>query len=223
MKYQLNSQIWLSLTVAGVALVTSLIMASCGKENAGNVTIQSAPLSGPNAASFGKAAYFADLMSTLMGIQEAWASVSSFSTFKACNDTLKFIDSNGNVVKINGAESAEVGKGLLTFSPSSTAAMTIGSLNIPTGTEIKEIDITFAAVPSVCGGATYAVQFDDGVNGAKDITQNTAFKFQFSTPKVIADGETLSLLFGSIVNQMVSLGSGLNNSSIQGVSVGQAQ
>ena len=183
-----EERVFRSLVFAGACLTAVLILSSCGKAN-GNVSIQSAPLAGADAARFSSpGAKLADLMSSLMGIQQAWASVSSFTSFKACNDTLKFIDSNGNVVKVNGSESSEVGRGLLDFSPSSTSAMTIGSITLTPGTMIKEVDITFAVVPSVCQGANYAVEFNPG-SGARTITQNTAFKFQFSTAKEIVGDE----------------------------------
>jgi hypothetical protein len=61
------------------------------------------------------------------------------------------------------------------------------------------------------------VQFDVG-SGPINITQDTAFKFTFANPVTVTGAaQNLSLLFGSIVNSMVSLGAGLNNSTIQSV------
>jgi hypothetical protein len=90
-------------------------------------------------------------------------------------------------------------------------------LNIAAGTKIKEVKITSAVKGSVCSNAAYAVQFDVG-SGPINITQDTAFKFTFANPVTVTGAaQNLSLLFGSIVNSMVSLGAGLNNSTIQSV------
>lgn len=217
----------------GFALSLCLALVKCGGTGTGNpvtnnVLVQSNPLSGPGAALLSpRSAIFSgyDLLAKLFQIQSAFASVSTFASFKVCNDTMKFIDINGNVISIDGASSVGVGTGLISFSPTSTTPMTIGSLKIEAGTAIKEIDITLATVPSVCQGANYAVQFDDGTHGPINITQNTAFKFMFpgSGVTVVNGLQTFTLLFGQIVNGMVSLGAGLNNSSIQTVNVGQAQ
>ena len=196
-----------------------------GAGNPGNIALQSAPLAGPNAASLDRPGlWIADLMETFMGLRSAFAAVSSFSNFKLCNDTLVMTDTNGNTVPINGSTSG-TGLGLLNFSPTSTTPMALTSLTIVAGTQIKEIDITSAVKPDTCSGVSYAVLFDTG-SGANLITQNTAFKFTFSTPMTITgNAQTLSLLFGQIVNGMVNLvnGSGLTNSSIQTVNVGQAK
>jgi hypothetical protein len=197
-----------------------------GAGNPGNVALQSAPLSGPNAAWQDRPTWlFNGLMDTLLGSRPAFATVSSFTSFKMCNDTFVMTDTSGNTVPING-QASEAGLGLLTFSPTSTSAMALVYANVAAGAQIQEIDITTAVKPDVCGGANYAVQFDPG-SGPISITQNTAFKFQFSTPVTIsgttASPQTLTLLFGQIVNGMVSLGTGLNNSTIQTVNVGSAR
>ncbi len=222
-----------ALIAVVVAVTAASLLTGCGKPLDGNVTIQSWQLGGSGAASLKQKSLFAslskgfldDLIAPLLGIKEAFAAVSSFSVFSACNDTLKFVDSNGNQISINGNANPSVGQGLLSFSSASSLPMTIGAITIPSGTAIKEIDITFAVVPSVCSGANYAVQFDNGIGGGTiNISQNTAFKFQFASPLTVSETpQTISLLFGNIVNDMVSKGNTLNNSTIQSVAVGQAQ
>ena len=220
----------LSRIVTG--LLFSLVLPACGGTGVGNpvtgnLTIQSNPLAGPSQGKVSPMQWLRPSHWFLMPLQSvpAVASVSSFSVFKACNDKMKFTDSSGNTISINGQSSAEVGSGLLNFSPTSTSPMTIGTVSVPSGVVIKEVEVTFAVVPAVCQGANYAVQFNDGVNGVKEITQNTAFKFTFSGAGLSVDGsvQSITLLFGQIVNGMVALGSGLNNSTIQTVNVGQAQ
>lgn len=221
-------QIQSHLSLALVA-VSALMTTACGKISDGNVTVQTAPLSGSGAASLGRSGsmlarladgMMQDLSKLLLGVNEAFAAVSSFSTFKACNDTLIFLDGDGKKLTLNGTDAPTVGQGLLTFSPSSGMGIVLGSLNIPAKTTISEVDITFAVVPSVCGGATYAVQFDNGVgSGVINVTQNTAFKFKYPTPISISGDQAITLKFGAIVNAMVALGSGLNNSTIQTVAV----
>ena len=189
----------------------------------GNVLLQSAPLAGPNAASIDHPGFWiTELIERfLLGISPAYAAVSNFTLFKLCNDTFVMTDVNGGTVTINGTASG-AGLGLLNFSPTATNPMGLTSLNIVAGTQIKEIDITTAVKPEICGGVNYAVLFDPG-SGNIPITQNTAFKFKFATPVTITGSSQLfSLLFGQIVNGMVSLGTGLNNSTIQTVNVGQA-
>ena len=219
----------IALTVLGVVLATG-----CGKSPvAGNVTLQSAPLAGPNAASIGsQSAYsvasIADtigstLLGLLVGSHDAYAAaVASFSSFKICNDTLVMTDVNGNTVPINGSTN-QAGVGLLTFSSASTSSTVLGlPLNIASGTQIKEIDITSAVNTALCPGFPDAVAFDPGT-GAVHISQNTAFKFKYANPLTITgSSQNLNLLFGQIVNGMVSLGVSLNNSTIQTVNVGQA-
>jgi hypothetical protein len=100
--------------------------------------------------------------------------------------------------------------------------MAIGTIAIPAGTIISEVDITFAVVPDVCGGASYAVQFDPG-SGPISITQNTAFKFKYAANKTVAATDTITLQFGDIVNAMVLKGTALNDSTIQTINVGQAK
>jgi hypothetical protein len=221
--------------VSILMLLTSTLAAGflgCGTTPAvssGNVTLQTHQLAGSGAASLqGSTKYAAmagDLVQRLLGIQNVWAAVSSFATFKACNDTLKLLDDQGHQLTINGSQNPSIGQGLLTFDPASGAPMTLGALTIPAGTVLSEIDITFAVVPSVCGGANYAVEFDNGTGGGvRDITQNTAFKFTFASGRTITgSAETIDLRLGDIVNAMVAKGSALDNSTIQTINVGQAQ
>lgn len=213
-------------------VVTSLSVVSsgCGSSTAGSNTIYAAPLSGPNAASLslqGRMLALADslvnfLGEGLLGLHPAVAGVPSFTSFKACNDTLVFINSKGEKLNINGSQNPSVGQGLLTFSSSGTDLMTIGSVNIPDGTVLSEVDITFAVKPSVCAGAVYAIQFDSGL-GPVNITQNTAFKFLFPAGKTVAANDSVTLMFGQIVNGMVTKGAALDNSTIQTVNVGLAK
>jgi len=219
-----------------LSLFVAVSIQGCGGTGTGNptITLQSAPLAGPNAASMGRSSFtklaFLDAITQglaryFFGINEASAVVSSFAKFSACNDTLVFLDGNGVQLTINNSANPSVGQGLLDFSPTSTSPMTIGSIGISAGTVLSEIDITFANVPAICAGANYAVQFDNGVGGGLiTITQNTAFKFRFANNYTITDSQhTITLMFGAIVNAMVAKGSALNNQSIQTINVGQAQ
>ena len=210
--------------------ILAALLTACGgtgtgnpkTDTSGNLALQSAPLAGPNAA-FNLYQKLEDRLFSFFGLSSAFATVSSFSLFKACNDTLTFLDTNGSQITVNGSSTPSVGQGLLTFSPTGTTAMSIGSLNIPSGTVLSEIDITFAVVPTVCSGVAYAVQFDPG-SGPINITQNTAFKFKFNSNYTITgNAQTVNLQFGTIVNAMVNLGTGLNDSTIQTINVGQAQ
>jgi|GEM_PF-5556527 len=217
--------IWISVVSLPVTLA---LMSSCGKNAtpaAGNATIQSAALSPTSTASlsgppsiFG---YFADIltsrfMSFTLGERAAIAAtVSTFKTFQLCNDTLVITDTNGNTVN-----PAKTGLGILNFSNSATTPTVLTSLNIAAGTQIKEIDITSAGNNPTCAAmGANAVVFDPGT-GAINITQNTAFKFVYATPlTVTGSAQSLTLMFGAIVNGMVAQGTGLNNSTIQNIAV----
>jgi hypothetical protein len=222
-----------SLTLALVTVVALSPLAGCGKKDVagnGHITLQTHALAGPSAAALRGAGRYAavagDLAGRLLGIGKAWAAVSSFATFKACNDTMIFLDQDGRQLSVNGLENPSIGQGLLTFDPSSGAPMALGTLDLPAGTVLSEIRVTFAVVPSVCSGANYAVQFDNGAGGGvRDITQNTAFRFRFASPGRTISGadETIDLKLGDIVNAMVSLGSSLDNSTVQTINVGQAE
>ena len=203
----------------------ALTMSACGKSptSSGNATLQYAPLSGANAASLSQPGLrFASildsassgLMALILGNQNAFAAVSSFTSFKICNDTLVITDVKGNTVPVNGSAN-QAGLGLLTFNSLATTPTALTSINIAANTQIKEIDITSAVNPSICPNFSDAVLFDPG-NGAIHISQNTAFKFKYSTPLTIdGSAQNLTLLFGSIVTAMAAQGAGLNNSSIQ--------
>lgn len=213
-----------------IATVAVAMLTGCAKQQ-GAVSLEAAPLAGPGAASLGSkkfslfAMFSMESMGSLWAVKSARAGVAAFNQLKLCNDTLKFINDQGEQVTVNGSGDPSVGQGLLSFDGSSVNVSQIGSLDLPAGTVISEIDITFAVKPSVCQGVNYAVRFDDGINGIKDITQNTAFKFMFPAGGVQVTGEaqTLTLMFGDIVNGMVGLGASLDNSTIQTVNVGQAR
>ncbi|MGK5084551.1 hypothetical protein WDW37_14750 [Bdellovibrionota bacterium FG-1] len=208
------------------AFAASIILATgCGKAPiaavtpiaAGKVSLLAAPLAGASAASL-----TSGLLEFLLGERVAYAAVSSFGALKICNDTLVLTDTHGNTVAVNGSTN-QAGLGLLSFSSASTSNTTLANLDVAAGTQIKEIDITSAISATLCPGFSYAVQFDPG-SGPINITQNTAFKFTFSTPVTITgSAQNLTLLLGQIVNGMVALGAGLSNSTIQTVSAGQAQ
>lgn len=233
-EYFMNRKIFNRRNLACLFALSAL--SACGGTGTGNpvITIQSNPLAGPSSGAIEKRApTYALLMDRLfrgfgefLGVRPAQAAVSSFAVFRMCNDTMVFKDANGTVIPFSSTTSPEVGQGLLDFSPTSQNPMTIGSLAIPVGTEISEINITFAVVPSVCSGANYGVQFDNGVGGGlKNITQNTAFKFLFTAGnlQVTSSTQTITLLFGNIVDGMAALGAGLDNTTIQTVNVGQAR
>lgn len=209
-----------------VMLASTLFLAGgCGgtstpAASAGNATIQSAALAPTSTAFLGQPgsqfAFFESLVSLLTGTRDAFAAtVSSFKTFQICNDTLVITDASGNTVN-----PAKTGLGILTFSNSTTTPMTLTTLNIAANTQIKEIDITSAGSASTCAAmGANAVIFDPGT-GAINITQNTAFKFTYSTPLTITgSAQSLTLMFGAIVNGMVAQGTGLSNSTIQSISV----
>jgi hypothetical protein len=220
-----------------ISFLAASLLVGCGgggtgTGNPGNISLQSAPLSGPNAASLRyRSGWFArvledagqGLMDILVGDRSAFAAVSSFATFKMCNDTLVMTDVNGKTVPVNGSTN-QAGLGVLTFSSTSTSPMLLTRIDVPANTQITEIDITSAVVPDVCSGFGDAVLFDPG-SGPIHISQNTAFKFKFATPlNISGSAQTLNVLFGSIVSQMVALGQGLNNSNIQSIAAsGTAQ
>ena len=194
-----------------------------GNPATANVVMQSAPLAGANAASLEHPGlWFIPLMDVLLGVRSALAAVSPFTSFKLCNDTLVMKDAGGNTIAVDGSTQHQ-GLGLITFSPTADTPMTLASLSIAAGTQVKEIDITSAISTTLCPGFSDAVEFNPN-SGAIHISQNTAFKFIFATPvSITGTQQTLSLLLGQIVNGMVALGAGLNNSTIQTVNVGQAK
>lgn len=195
-----------------------------GTGNPGNIALQSAPLAGSGAASLNhpELRVVPFLMDLLLGVRAAFASVSLFTSFKLCNDTLVVTDTDGETVAVNGS-TEHAGLGILTFSPSSETPMSLTSVNIAAGIQIRQISVTSAIKPDICPGFSDAVEFDPG-SGPIHISQNTAFKFVFATPlSVDGSAQTINLKLGDIVNGMVALGAGLNNSTIQNVNVGQAQ
>jgi hypothetical protein len=208
-------------------------MSACGKTPAGGVALQYAPLSGSSAASLSRPGFrfvsvldsmSSGLMALLLGDHDAFAAtVSPFTSFKLCNDTLVITDVNGNTVPVNGAAN-QAGLGVLTFTSSATTPTTLTTLNLPANTQIKEIDITSAVNTTICPNFSDAVLFDPGT-GAIHISQNTAFKFKYATPMTISgSAQNLTLLFGSIVTAMVAQGAGLNSSNIQTIAAaGTAQ
>lgn len=204
---------------------------SVGNPQNGAVTLQSNPLAGPTAASLGKGRFdFATLgeglMNTFFGIEKAWATVSSFSTFQICLDTVTFERLDGSAETQNGSSNIVLNPGLLTFSPTSTDPMVIGSLNLTADSVLKDVKLTVASVPQLCG-TNYSVRFDSGTSGPVDLTQNVAFRFDFpvSGTTVTGSAQTLTLFLGQVVDGMVTLANAgnLNNSTIQTVNVGQAQ
>ena len=204
----------------GLVSAVVVLTTGCGQKatSSQNLNLKSAPLAGPSAARFMPL----QNMMGWIGLPLAHAAVSSFSSFQLCNDTLVMTDSNGNTVKVNGKES-EAGVGLLTFSPAATTPMSIASLQVDSGVLIKEVKITSAVNPTLCGNADFAVSFTPLSSQIK-ITQNTEFKFTFASPlQVSGSSQDVTLLFGSIVNAMLSqagTGAGLTNSTIQSVVVG---
>lgn len=207
-------------------------LASCGTSapsatSSGNISLKSAALSTSSTASLrtpfvlSPVGVFAELLNSLVGIHEAYAAtVSAFTTFQICNDTLVITDSSGKTLN-----SSEAGLGMLTFSNSSTSSATLTSYTITSGTYIKQIKITSAGKKETCPSmGENAVIFNPG-SGAINITQNTSFTFSYSSPLLVTgNAQTVTLMFGAIVNAMAALGTGLNNSTIQTVTVsGTAQ
>ena len=94
------------------------------------------------------------------------------------------------------------------------------------GTVLKNVKFAIATVPSFCQGANYAALYNSSASGGDIlITQNVAFRFDFAAPGYNVTGglQVIDLLLGQIVNGMFALGTGLNNSTIQTINVGQAQ
>ena len=221
------------LLAVSLAVFVSLgWLLACGGTSVGNpqVTVRSNPLAGPNAASLGGhsfnlASLSEGLASAFFGIGNAWAAVSSFSKLEICFDTMTFDRTDGTTEVQNGSSNIVLNPGLMSFSPTSTGYMAIGSLNLTPGSLLKDVKLTVAVNPTVCNGAGYSVRFNSGVGADIDLTQNLAFRFDFPTSgdQVTGGQQTITLFLGAIVNGMVSLGSGLNNSTIQTVNVGQAQ
>jgi len=198
-----------------VLLMFLMMSVGCAKSTTSGVSLKINPVAGPSAASLYSPM---KIFSKFMGMTDAFASVSSFTSFKICNDTLVIKDVSGNTVLINGKE-AETGVGLITVSPTTTTATTLTTFDLPKDTQIKEVYITSAVAPSVCSGANYAVEFDP-TSAPISITQNTQFKFTFATPMVVTgEAQDLTVLFGAIIDSMVALGTGLNDSSIQTIAV----
>ena len=206
----------------------ALLTSSCGGTGIGNplVTIQTHPLAGPDAAMLPKVPWYMgrveNLLASLFGIQKAWAAVSTFNRFEICLSEITF------ELLAGGVDSGDrtLSPGLLSFSPSSTEAMTIGGLNLTPGSTLKNVKFVIATKPEICSGANYAVLFNSPSSGGdRLITQDVSFRFDFPSSGYVITGspQTIDLLLGQIVNGMVALGATLDNSTIQTVNVGQAQ
>lgn len=220
----------LNFFASSLLLVTAFSIVGCGNKGGaaltmfggGNVPVQSNPLAGVSAAALDRGPFFiaSQLFQRAFFIQPAQAAVSAFTEFKLCVSEIVYELMSGQ----SGTSSTPLKPGLLTFSPSSTTAMTIGNLDISAGAVLKNIKFTIATVPSLCGGANYSVRFNhDGLGAAKEITQDVSFRFDF-----VASGFTpitstpMTLFLGGIVTGMVAKGSNLDGSTIQTVNVGQA-
>jgi len=194
-------------------LMALALVAGCGKQAGPGVTIQSNPLAGPNAASLWR------IFDSLIGIPSAYAAVQPFTTFKMCVGEVVWEFVGGQP----GSSNVKLKPGLLDFSPSSQDVMVIGTLDVPSGSALKNIKFTIEKVPSLCANANYAVLFNAG-SGDKQVEQNTSFKFEFgSGGRTVSDGDVVTLYLGEIVNAMVALGNSLNDSTIQTITAGQAK
>lgn len=217
MKYRM---LMLALSISAAALTTG-----CGR---GGVTLQANPLAGPSAAKLltPQQQFFANayegLMKGFLGVNNAVASVSSFTTFKMCVDTVTYETLSGEAK----SPTTPLQPGLISFSPTATTATSIAQIDIPKDTVLKNIKFTVANVPAVCSGADYSVLFNVSGTDIK-LTQNVAFRFDFGSSGYTISGadQNISLFLGNIVNGMVTLANttGLTNDSIQTVNVGQAQ
>lgn len=220
----------LNFFASPLLLVTALSMIGCGNKgttslttsSGGNVTVQTNPLAGVNAAALDRSPFLiaSQLIQRVFFIHSAQAAVSAFTEFKLCVSEVVYELLSGQ----SGASSTPLKPGLVTFSPSSTTAMTIGNLDISAGAVLKNIKFTIATVPSLCGGVNYSVRFNhDGLGAAKEITQDVSFRFDFGasgfTPST---SSPITLFLGGIVTGMVAKGSNLDGSTIQTVNVGQA-
>ena len=115
-----------------------------GGTGTGNpLVLQAAPLAGPHSAALRSEPWLMAFMDLVLGVRQAFAAVSSFTSFKLCNDTLVMTDVNGNPIAIDGVTLHE-GLGVLTFSPTIETPMTLASPGIAAGVEIKEIHVTSA-------------------------------------------------------------------------------
>ncbi|MCM2323748.1 MAG: hypothetical protein NDJ90_10860 [Oligoflexia bacterium] len=213
-----------STLLVSVALFTS----ACGKENpSAGIPLQSNPLAGPSQAlRHGSSLYFAqtglDLFGALLGVRTAQAAVNAFNTFKVCVSEVVWELASGTSAS---SSTAPLKPGLLTFSPTATEAATIGNLDLQAGTALKNIKFTLATKPEICAGADYAVLFNsDSTGGDRKVTQDMSFSFEFPVSGYIVENDQpITLFLGDIVNGLAALGAGLDNSSIQGVNVGQAR
>lgn len=202
------SQVFLALAVSAAAF-------GCGKEESGmqnGILLQSNPLAGASQAG---------LFERFIGIQNAYAAVTAFNTFKVCVSEVVWELQSGAA---GSSATAPLKPGLLDFSPTSTSAMSIGYLDLTAGTVLKNIKFTIATKPELCSNADYAVLFNAGSSGDKKVTQDMSFQFDFASGGyTVENGKAITVYLGDIVNGMATLGSSLDNSTIQTVDVGQAK
>ena len=174
MSSKLSSQNALSVSAltALAALSTACGQTPTTATSAGNVSLVVPALAGANAASVQRSrtplslawsieGISSGLLSLMVGNTPAYAASRTFTSFKICNDTLVITDTDGKTVAING-KTSETGLGLLSFTSANTTETTLTSLNIASGTKIKEVKITSAVKGSVCSNAAYAVEFNPG-------------------------------------------------------------
>ncbi|MCM2279184.1 MAG: hypothetical protein NDJ89_13995 [Oligoflexia bacterium] len=203
-----------------------LAAAGCGKQESTGIPLQSNPLAGPDQAYFQALsqrlfARGSESLLRILGVEPAYAAVSSFNTLKMCVSEVVWELLSGSQAS---STAAPLKPGLLDFSPTDTTAKALGTLDVEPGTVLKNIKFTIATKPELCSGANYAVLFNSGATGERHVTQDISFRFDFPPGGyTVDDSRAITLYLGNIVNGMVSLGAGLDDSSIQTVSVGQAQ
>jgi hypothetical protein len=217
------------IVLLGNISILLAVGSACGKTDEVSSTttgnLKSNPLAGASQGSIlNKLSYFASLDQflalTMFGLKNANAAVTTFNTFKVCVSEIVYETQSGSA----GSPNTPLKPGLLDFSPTSTEAMTIGTLDITSGTVLKNIKFTIATKPELCSSADYAVLFNAGSSGDKKVTQDMSFQFDFASGGyTFQSGQTVTLYLGDIVNGMATLGSGLNNTTIQTVDVGQAK
>lgn len=209
------------LVAISVIFLTACGGTGIGNPQNGNVSLQTHQLAGADAA-LNSLSLPGSIVAALLGIRPAYGAVSSFNKFQVCLSSITFEQMSGQPEQGDRVLSP----GLVTFSPTNTSPMSIGSLYLTPGSTLKNVKFVIATVPELCQGANFAVLFNGPSSGGDiSITQDVSFRFDFPGAgyTVSGDGQTIDLLLGDIVNGMVSLGSGLNNSTIQTVNVGQAQ
>jgi len=126
--------------------------------------------------------------------------ISAISAFKFCVTQIKLKAPDNSPIKVEGADAIEARLGLVDLS--AAAATSWGSINVPTGFQLGELDVELHADAQACSGATYSVHFENGTNTTHDLTKDVEFRFRFNPAITIHGNDIVSLGLTNIVSAL---------------------